>query len=775
MKGSTLHNLAALTAVIAVATVGFCLVIRSHGALVFDEAGLVRNIMHLDAWSGVVLVAAILVGTSKVGWRWKGWALAGLLAIFGGVAADLILAGTPFAVNGDAGDQSFRMAMILKFMQFLTWDDFYYAGLPSFYPPLYYYGLAILGKISQLQHWELLKVGTLLIYVVGPVVTYRLWLKSLGPFRAWVVTASVFAACALLRPIPLYSPPAFIANAMFFPWWLAYVTGNSRNHLDWRQIFLGSLIGAATFMIYPYPFLVGVIMIALVGLCRRRIVDLIAPGGMIVLLLSALFSAIYWLPPALSILVHGSKPMDQEWHHLGHTGLLKPLTEFDVSSILVILGLIYLVKHRSNRKFLTLLYFALAVAIAQVLGHLAGAMDRPINVAKARELMTFACVPAVGIMIAGVTRWMRSKNIVAAAIIVCTLLVINTSFGLTNYVTSDLVRRARETVPKNLNRELSALDVPPGSVFLASDASIPSYYPVYLFTSINQHYAHPASRYQHRLRFLTLLQSVSDPAVMNIALHHNQYDAVDYFWPRGKGRQLQLTFILSNYPIGSKLRTLTYDPGSFSDPHYFRRERIQNLFRVLSPSVSHHRDVSVSAPYEGRRNYSAMTWLIGGHLSEVGRTCLSTYTRGASDSWTDCNETLSDMALSDSVTVVGACYQMSDDSVHLVIAFEANHRMSTDYKIYLHVFEDGPEGERHNYDFKPANATSRWPEHRIELCTTTIPITRGDASLVLGLFKGTHRMPGEYFGRFSKTNRQTSTERSHVEDTSYWSTNTAKI
>ncbi len=100
---------------------------------------------------GKVVLVATLVAVAAVLWRRpRPWSVAVLASA--SVAAFSLIIAWPLARmwQGSAGDETYMLAFVGRVMFRGFFGDFYYDGLPVFYPPLYFWGAGLLGRLLRL-------------------------------------------------------------------------------------------------------------------------------------------------------------------------------------------------------------------------------------------------------------------------------------------------------------------------------------------------------------------------------------------------------------------------------------------------------------------------------------------------------------------------------------------------------------------------------------------------------------------------------------------------
>ena len=221
-----LHSLWVLTLFLYIVFAIF-LFIYSHPAKVFSETQQIYDLIWLDAWIIAFFLAMVIFWNSRLSSNSKFILSIGCLSIFGVIVVALIFDGSPFGMNAYWGDQKFRIAMILKFINFGWFTDFYYKGLPSFYPPVYFFLLSLYAKIFSLDAYKMIKIGSMLTFLFGPILLYFFWKKIVSSYRAFFITVGGFLFCTTSIHFQLFSPHAYIANLFFIPWFIFWCFAGS--------------------------------------------------------------------------------------------------------------------------------------------------------------------------------------------------------------------------------------------------------------------------------------------------------------------------------------------------------------------------------------------------------------------------------------------------------------------------------------------------------------------------------------------------------------------
>ncbi len=725
----------------------------------YSEAQIARDLMWLDAWALCFLALIFLIWQTVPGFRYRSLLLITGLSIYGAVAVGLILDGTFFGYYAFGGDQAFRQAMVLKFMEVSLWGDYFFKDLPTFYPPLYYLMLALYGWLGSVEAYKMLKIGSLLIYLLGPGLLYYAWSRVVSPFQAFLASLGVFVVCAFDKVIPFGSPPAFIGNSLFIPWWLYFVEQVRPKRRNVRFLVTGGVAGALIFMVYPYAFFIGGILLVLRTLLslRRSVRGWLRSANLVsawsIVGLSALLSAVYWGPALVSLFVYGSKPADQEWYHLGHPGVHFEFLQLSWVGLLSLAGLAYALRKHAAPLYRSLLMLAGATLLFYLVGSCLGSIDRPVNLPKAKEFLLFLSGPMAGLAAAAVIRAARRSRLRRIAVpVLAALLLLVFMNQLGGFARSGAVKKARSERVPQYNLDSTRVASYRGSVFLAANGILPAFHPVYMFIVTNQHYAHPASRYLQRYKFLYLLQEVENPRLFHTALTRNIFDRTEFFWPILKNDRFEIPLLLNNYPNRLHPVVLEYHRSAIDDRTLFFRENDDHLYRVLKPGLSRSEAISVNSV--GSRSdslISMLRWqLIAESLDSVGRQTAARLLHADWSAWRNLMADREPHRFDRQLELIACRATEVGDSTYVLQAYWVNSDQTVDYKLFLHLYGLSGSGTYHNYDFRPRHRTTTWRKGDIILCCRSFPTPTEDCNFILGFFDRDTRRGSAFNGHLQQ-------------------------
>jgi hypothetical protein len=509
-----------------------------------------------------------------------------------GAGALMVLRGSPFPPNGIGGDEAFRIASIARASEHLVPVDFAYRGLPAFYPPLYFAVLGRLVAVFGISAVAAAKLGVALVAFGVPLLSYILWKRVVLD-----VVAAAAVAVAMIAVQNWTEPYAWIAVVAFVPWWLYCIEQRGRRgapSMTPRQLVVASLIGGALLMTYYYYFFVGgaaLIVVALAAIARARSLRAVPYGRntVLVLLGTAIVSALYWVPLAVSIVTTpGAESLQNRYFDRTMIPIPTPFLHLTLPGLVMLFGLGFLLATcrtlAVSRQLLTLVG---AAYLWFVLGYVAILLDHPIIAVRVVPLIECALAAGAGLGVVHVARWLQARE-AGRASPVLPVLAVAVSVALVALSLASIPAVPTQRATKVPHAFLAGFDrataaLPKDATILTSDWRVVDFRPLTVFNVWNAHYAHPAGTFHDRTSFLRSLAAERNSRRFAAALRDNPYDAVDAVLLDREHGRLRYKYWEDNFPRGTVLRTIDFDESQFS-PEYFERHRLghQELFVMRS-------------------------------------------------------------------------------------------------------------------------------------------------------------------------------------------------
>jgi galactan 5-O-arabinofuranosyltransferase len=543
-------------------------------------------------WLVLCTIAGVALVASPLPARAKGIMVA---AVAGGallVGAALVLSANDFAPIGAVLDQSTRTALITKYANHWGWVDFAYAKLPVYYPPLSFWIFGRLAALFSIAPWKMLKVETLTVAFVIPVLTWPMWSRIAGRAAATAAVVAGVLAFQAGGAQAWYRPHAWLGVALFVPWWLWAVMGIGRSRPTSRgQIVVAAAVGAAIFCIYYFPFFLGVIQLVLVyALARpaakhgidtrprdpRRAAWVV--GG------AAVLSSPYWLPMLISIARHGAQIAFNRWYTPEFVDLRFRFLTFDLIGIVMLFGLVYLlatsVKSPVSLALLGLLVAAFLYAAVDYLGILS---NFPLLSFQANDVTDTVLSVAAGLGAWQVWQFATKDPALLArfgsfavratlATVAVILVFALAQLGMDNMPYVKEQREAQYPSALLADFDRATQGKANNQVVFTDVSEIPVFENVFVFNWWDAHYMDPPALFNDRTDFMEALSRETNPTAFALAFAHNRYDTIHdvVFRPPSGDAPFQYTYTADAFPKGAVSKTITYEPNLFTNRLFVR-------------------------------------------------------------------------------------------------------------------------------------------------------------------------------------------------------------
>ena len=531
-------------------------------------------------------LAVFFVGVGAAGFwvgvrRRRPWGFELVPAAAGAIAAMAVtgaLAGTPYGPGGLGGDQTFRTAAVTRFADSWHNADFTSKGLPSFYPPAYFWVLGRLAAMLSVEPWRMLKVGAIVTALAVPMVAFVLW-RRVVPERV-----AAFVSVVAIVVENFYEPYSWLVIVAFVPWWLEVVIGVRRpGRPPGNPILLGA-VGALMLITYWYFFTVGVVAFGVKliadrrdrGVDRRQVDRTAAIAGV-----TLVASAVYWLPLTISVvLADHPESLGNRWFSTSHPELPLPMFDFTATGVVALVGVVYLAWAYRTDAVARGLATLLAAAYAwYLIGAVAADADRPLLSFRAKPLIPLILLTAGVIALVHLVELAahhdRRADVARVGLTVGMLLGVYAAQGFIDDVRdSPYTEAARAAVRPDgsppdpsaavLQRTIEST-VGRHAVLLSDRVDVLALYPNHAFVVWDAHYANPASEFGHRIEFLTGLSLTDDPVSFRALVEQNPYDAIDAFVLLDDGDDLVFRYGADAFPARTRSTEIRFPKTLFAD------------------------------------------------------------------------------------------------------------------------------------------------------------------------------------------------------------------
>ena len=348
------------------------------------------NQLHALTTVGQVVCLAGLVATGWV-WRRAQSKRRRLLAQLSGLvfvsAFTIVTLGMPLGASklylfGISVDQQFRTEYLTRLTDSPALHDMTYLGLPSFYPPGWFWIGGRVAALTGMPAWELYKPWAITSITVAVAVALVLWWRMIRfDYALIVTTATAAVTLAYGSPEPYSAMITVLLPPVLVLTWSGLRAGERTG--GWAAVvaagvFLGLTATWYTLLLGYSAFAMGLMALALVASRWRQ-------GGVkaaldplrrlaVIAVISVPIAATTWLPFLLRAARDPVSDTGSAYHYLPADGaeLTFPMLQFSLLGAVCMLGTLWLVvRARSSVRAAALAIGVLAVYLWSLLSMLA--------------------------------------------------------------------------------------------------------------------------------------------------------------------------------------------------------------------------------------------------------------------------------------------------------------------------------------------------------------------------------------------------------------------
>jgi galactan 5-O-arabinofuranosyltransferase len=569
------------------------------------------NQLHALTTVGQVGCLAGLVAT---GWVWRRARLRSryrLLARLGGLvfvsAFTVVTLGMPLGATklylfGISVDQQFRTEYLTRLTDSPALHDMTYLGLPSFYPPGWFWIGGRVAALTGTPAWELYKPWAITSITIAVAVALVLWWRMIRFEHALIVTTATAAVTlaygspepysamitVLLPPVLVLTRSGLRAGARAGGW--AAVIG-AGIFLGWTAIWYLLLFGYTAFTVglmglglAAARWRTGGIKATLDPLRRLAVIAAIA----------AAIGATTWVPFMVRAASNPVSNSGSAAHYLPADGaeLTFPMLQFSLLGAVCMLGTLWLVvRARSSVRAGALAIGVLAIYLWSLLSMLATLARITLLSFRLQPTLTvllvaagaFGFVEATGALAA------RHRAVVPVAGAIGLAVAIAFSQDIPDVLRPDLTIAYTDTDghgqrgdrrPPGSEKYYTAIDgaIQHGTgrprdqtVVLTADYSFLSYYPYWGFQGLTSHYANPLAQFDLRAAQIEKWSEFKTADELIHALDTLPWPAPTVFlMRRGASNTYTLRLAQDVYPNQPNVRRYTVDlrAALFADPRF---------------------------------------------------------------------------------------------------------------------------------------------------------------------------------------------------------------
>jgi hypothetical protein len=556
--------------------------------------------INILGWSKIILFIFLAVGTWLI-YRKKqkpeNWLVLFGAAVF--IFYAVMSAPLKKMFWGDSGDEVYIFSFLTRAMSAHPFGDYFYAHLPAFYPPLYFWATGFFAKFFVHSGIGAAKIGALGVFFLWFFGVYFLqkfyWIRKSAfvPLSGttadasektpiisspWFWLALPLAAWLINDFNDLLLKPYEAISAIFLVIWLGFLAQElSAQRWTWKKYLFFGVSGGLLFLTYYFWwFMVVIALAAWIISEKNKILNssrIIFTGAIIFIV-----SLPYILPLALSYFRQGMDNFQASYFYYAHFATFAPITAFNFKAVLFILGLIGLIIYRQNKFIRINLFLFLSCYLYQFLNLIFfAAHGQAFQAQKAFPLLASISL-SVGtayLLVDVALKNYQRKYFREAALIVLILAAINLPFGA--FIEDKIVL-------DNLNNDLTApqdlilaqeikKEAPDYAdrIWLSSGApELNAFLPINYYLAFNSQFSHPAANWSKRfveVKNLTAAKTPEDFQDKWQAIGAEKFNAMLLYYNRASS-SYSIFYWQNDFPNAGAEAKLDLNPKLIGDKYW---------------------------------------------------------------------------------------------------------------------------------------------------------------------------------------------------------------
>ncbi|HYE60092.1 MAG TPA: arabinofuranosyltransferase [Candidatus Kapabacteria bacterium] len=569
---------------------------------------------HLQHYILVKLCAILfLVGALLLVFQWdkrkrfSSWGAPVFLFFMGlcsGLGYYFLVQGTETMFWGLKGDEITIAAMYETFAHGSLLSDFAYRDLPPFYPPLFFWIVAICGRLFSWNGVQMAKWAATSVIIFYPLLFYCIqkwfWSRQKGEHVpgpvSWMLS-SIFLFiviswdAVILKPYELVSASLVVLWTQFFLHWLWDGEKKRFPALLWF-----GFTGGILFLLFYFWFFLAAIGVTLFHVFYKKVERRQYGTMMLVSILMLLLGSLYAIPLVRSYHQFGSENwqlgfLTPEW-----LATEAPFFSLTVQGIILLIGLLTLLLYHSHFSMRVLLFLFIASYIWQLMGLVTILFfSSPLQESKGfyffnRSILALAAAYGLGEL------WRRYAHVFLPKkkeIALVGILLLSTLIFPGTFVDDPNVYGVRER-SLHLHPDMKELvtflertypDIYAKTALQSGLHELHAYLPVNDFVYFNMHNSHPAAQFSERYRFVQELARKPTPQEFYAETQKTPFGPIDLFvFYTGDPAAYPLYFHVDDFPYGFKEEIVNI-PKELFDEQYFTPVFSNERYIVFTPKT----------------------------------------------------------------------------------------------------------------------------------------------------------------------------------------------
>ena len=502
---------------------------------------------------------------------------------------------------GLQGDELTIAAMYNTFAKIGFGSDFAFHKLAPFYPPLFFWFFALIGKIMNWNGIITAKVASFSFLLTFPLLLYflqKIFLKdflknqekSFGKILFWL--SPILIITILDKDLLIGKPYEIITGAATVFWFCGLVLIAQNKKITTKSILLYGITGGLIFMTYYLWIIFAAIALFVYGIIEKKKIFLTYFFNLFKIgLVTITVSLPFILPLLLNYLKNGIENWQTAFFMPNGLDLWLPMFKsISITNLILFGGFITLIYFKNNPFIKSLLYLFITAFVWWGIGMFCLLVfEKPLQ--EFRGFYIFAPTILTVATGFGIEKlWHRfnineNKNFYYTLTITGLLIFISYSFfGF--FIDDPLIKNRlieSKTIQKEISNLIKFLEKEPDSssvLTLQTAPQIMAFTPINNLIYFNQHNNHPGSIFSKRHTYVTSLSNSKTGEEFYEKIKNCPYGKLEQFILYGDEKNYYLFFHLNKIIDGIKEEIITINKKLFL-PEYFEIKYNNNNYTVL--------------------------------------------------------------------------------------------------------------------------------------------------------------------------------------------------
>jgi len=467
-----------------------------------------------------------------------------LFTIFNLAILSFLFYRTEFGYNGLYADNFYRTAYITQMAYSGYPQDMAFKGFSAFMAPLYWYLLALLAIIFHIEPYKMVRIGFLGSYFILPILLYEVWKKILNKKASFYSTAVFFTFIANYSEIIWIDH--LISYMFFIPFFIYYFENYTGKHFSRKDYLIAGILGSLLICTFYLYFLLTPIYLIISFIQNKSGENLVEFKKKLKRLIyitfsTAIFSSWFWIPLMFNIIFIGFESHQNFFFPKYALDMpFENYLDFNLFSIVLILGVIFILMKFSTSNFLKILgNLVLSVYILYILGFIGLLIGFPLVHYRVLVISYYAIIIAFSLFYIEFFQLLKKNDILkhikhkidlqTIEIFILIMILFYQNYDNTRKLSKSesYNRSVNQEIPDEVDIFLK-LDYE-DKVFLTQYYEVAAFLPIYLFVVHNAHFSHPSALNNERIKVLKDLSECTSSKEFYEKIMNNKFGPIDYF------------------------------------------------------------------------------------------------------------------------------------------------------------------------------------------------------------------------------------------------------